>query len=160
MLTDERPKKQFRLRIRNRWEKAAKFGSDDVFDLAWTWRENVEWEIDEKGRYHFNVPRVILEHSPRRWRLGTEDWRATLEFGLNILAAFVDDDSAWLLHESFSEEFLVDTQPYQIAPGRWRIRSAEIRAWLILQTKGRAVTDYGPPLPVWSPEPARRGRRF
>ncbi|HLY25694.1 MAG TPA: hypothetical protein VKQ72_05100 [Aggregatilineales bacterium] len=155
--SSEQPKKKFRQRIVNWWQKAAALESDDVFDLAWTHRQNVEWEIDKQGRYHFNVPRVILEYSPRRWRVGREDWAATLEFGLNILAAYVDDSSAWLLHEAFCAEFLVETSSYEIKPGCWRILSAEIQAWLVIQTKGRAIT-YGPPLPLWTPSMRHRGK--
>ena len=156
--SSELPEKKFQRRIQNWWQKSAALESDDIFDLAWTWKENVEWEIDKNGRYHFNVPRVIIEYSPKRWRVGRQDWAATLEFGLNILAAFVDDDSAWNLHDSFSYEFLLDPLPYEIKTNCWRIRSAEIRAWLELQRIGRALKDYGPPLPLWTPSLRHRGK--
>jgi hypothetical protein len=101
------------------------------------------------GRLHFNVPRVIVEHSMRRWAVGTRDWPATLDFSLNILACFVDDNAAWLLHTNFAQEFLCDVSDCQIEPGRWRIRGSEIKAWLLLQAFGTGIS-YGEPIRVYA----------
>src|SRR5258708_2171574 len=124
--------KQFQQRIIYKWKKGCP-DSDGIWDLPFTHRENVDWEIDKAAHYHFNIPRVVIEYSPQRWRVGTEDWDATLEFGLNILVAFVDDEAAWLLHDHFCREFLIDTAHYERKPGEWRIPAAEIKAWLVIQ---------------------------
>src|SRR5258705_13655904 len=116
------PHKNFYRRYRYKWRFGAQQESEDVFDIPWTWRNDVVWEIDMAGRYHFNMPRVIIEYSLSRWRVGQEDWSPTLDFGLNILAAFVDDDSAWRLHLRFCQEFLVDTDMYNVEHGVWRIK--------------------------------------
>jgi len=143
------PEKKFRRRYISRWRFGAKEESDGIYDIPWTWRENVDWEIDAEGRYHFNVPRVIVEYSLERWRVGTEDWAATLDYALNILVVFIDDDSAWLLHERFAEEFLAYTVECEVKPGCFRIRGSEIKGWLIVQAKGLGI-EYGPPVRVYA----------
>jgi hypothetical protein len=100
-------------------------------------------------RLHFNVPRVIVEHSMKRWGVGTGDWPATLDFALNILACFIDDSACWLLHVRFADEFLRDVSEYQVEPGRWRIRGSEIKAWLVLQAFGTGMS-YGEPTRVYA----------
>ncbi|HHY45862.1 MAG TPA: hypothetical protein GX506_01005 [Firmicutes bacterium] len=79
---------------------------------------------DSSGEPQFNIPQRIKHHSPTgmEWGYGGS---GPADFALNILALFVDEETAFKLHQSFKWHFVA---PLPETGGI--IKRADIIAWL------------------------------